>query len=81
MINKLLFLSLGLILIFAGTSLTNIGIELKVTPISEADQIPIVKPDVAIPVVIGAGSLILWGCAELYERFKDAGIDEVMERF
>ena len=37
--------------------------------------------DVAIPIVIGAVSLILWGCAELYERFSQAGIDEVMNRF
>ena len=37
--------------------------------------------DVAIPIVIGAGSLILWGCAQLYERFSEVGIDGMLERF
>ncbi|MDK1020191.1 MAG: hypothetical protein QGD90_00955 [Candidatus Hydrogenedentes bacterium] len=37
--------------------------------------------DVAIPLVIGAGSMILWGCAQLYERFADVGLDEVLNRF
>lgn len=37
--------------------------------------------DVAIPVVIGAGSLILWALANLYERFVDSGIDGMLERF
>ena len=37
--------------------------------------------DVAIPLVISAGSLLLWGCARLYERFHEAAIDEVVNRF
>ena len=37
--------------------------------------------DVAIPILIGAGALILWAVTNLYERFKDAGIDGMMERF
>ena len=37
--------------------------------------------DVAIPVVIGALSLILWGGAQLWERFQSAGIDGMLERF
>lgn len=37
--------------------------------------------DVIIPLVISAGALIVWGCARIYERFSDAGLDEVLERF
>jgi hypothetical protein len=37
--------------------------------------------DVAIPLLISAGSLILWGLAQLYERFQDSGIEEVVNRF
>ena len=34
--------------------------------------------DVAIPLVISAGSLLVWGLAQLYERFE---LGEVLERF
>lgn len=37
--------------------------------------------DVAIPLLIGAGSLILWALAQLYERFKEVGLDEMMDSF
>ena len=37
--------------------------------------------DVAIPLLISAGALIVWGVTNLYERFKDAGIEEVINRF
>lgn len=37
--------------------------------------------DVAIPLVISAGALIVWGVTNLYERFKDSGLDEVFDRF
>lgn len=37
--------------------------------------------DVAIPIVIGAVSLIAWGGAQLWERFSEAGLDGMLERF
>lgn len=37
--------------------------------------------DVAIPLAISAGSLIVWLGAQVYERFHEAGVDEVLNRF
>ena len=37
--------------------------------------------DVAIPLVVSAGSLLLWGLAQLYERFLMSGVGDVVDRF
>ena len=37
--------------------------------------------DVAIPLLISAGSLIVWGGLQLWERFVEVGVAEVAERF
>ena len=37
--------------------------------------------DVLIPVVIGALSLLVWGGAQLWERFLASGVGEAMQRF
>lgn len=37
--------------------------------------------DVAIPLVVSAGSLLLWGLAQLYERYLMSGVGDVMDRF
>ncbi len=37
--------------------------------------------DVAIPLLISAGALIMWGLTNLYERFKDSGIEDMFDRF
>lgn len=37
--------------------------------------------DVMIPLVISAGSMLLWGGAQLYERFMESGAGEALKRF
>jgi len=37
--------------------------------------------DVMIPLVISVGSLLVWACSHLYERFVMSGVGDVMDRF